>query len=155
MWLLRNQVIWVVALCDWVISSQSFEEMYCLHLLGYETIHRLIIQKMKVVCTFETLGSDYPTIQCNNPEDLLPQCENRFATKQSFSAVSFPVAKQQASCLTPPYFSLQYYFSFSLVTQVTRGIAVITITLFPFKQTLCITHPCELSLYVSLSCFKV
>jgi len=81
---LRNQVFWVVASCDWVISSQSFEETYCLHLLGYESIHGLIIWKMKVVCTFETLGSDYPTIQCNNPEDLLPQYENRFARNTIF-----------------------------------------------------------------------
>jgi len=84
MWLLWNQVFWVIALCDWVISSQSFEEMYCLHLLGYESIYGLIIRKMKVVCMFETLGSDYRTIQCNNPKDLFPQCENRFATNTVF-----------------------------------------------------------------------
>ena len=39
---------------------------------------------MKVVCSFETSGSIYPTTCCNNPEDLLPQYENRFATNKIF-----------------------------------------------------------------------
>jgi len=37
-----------------------------------------ITLKMEAVFSFETSGSNYPTIQCNSPDDLLSQYQNRF-----------------------------------------------------------------------------
>ena len=81
-WLLRKQVFRVVAWCGWVIYSWRFKEIYCLHLQSYEWIYRLKTLRMKAVCSFKTSGSIFPTNCCNNPEDLLPQYENRFATSK-------------------------------------------------------------------------
>jgi hypothetical protein len=53
---LRNQVFWVVVLCDWVIPTRRFDET---------------LSKLR--------GSNYPTARRKNPEYLLPQHENRFA----------------------------------------------------------------------------
>ena len=44
----------------------------------------LISQKMKVVHSSEMLGSNYPITKTNNPEDLLPQYGNTFATNTIF-----------------------------------------------------------------------
>jgi hypothetical protein len=39
---------------------------------------------MKVACSFETTERIYPNIQDNNPEDLIPQYENRFTTNKIY-----------------------------------------------------------------------
>ena len=93
-----------------------------------------------------------PTVQQPQNTHFLKVKTGLQQTK-SFSAVSFPVAKQQASCLTQPYLSLQYSFSFSLVAQVTRSIAVITVALLTFKWMLWRTRH-VLFLSLSVICFK-
>ena len=45
-------------------------------------LHGLINLKMKVVCSFEVSWSHYPTTRRNNPEDVLPQHEHKFAIDQ-------------------------------------------------------------------------
>jgi hypothetical protein len=44
----------------------------------------LISQKMKVVYSSEMLGNNHPITKTNNPEDLLPQYDNTFATNTIF-----------------------------------------------------------------------
>jgi hypothetical protein len=83
-WLLRNRISWGVAPCGWVIFSLYFEQTYRLHVQGNEEIHRFITQTIKAVRPFDTPESNYPTTWCKNPDDLLPQYENRSATNKIF-----------------------------------------------------------------------
>lgn len=92
----------------------------CVHPRGYESIRGVITLKTKVACSFETSRSSYPTQRHKNPEDLLPQYKNRFATNKIFSTVSFPVGKQQPSCTTLVV-SYAVVFSLSLVTYITKS----------------------------------
>ena len=43
----RKHIFWVVAPSSRVICFPSFEERCCLHLQGYESIHRLLTLKVK------------------------------------------------------------------------------------------------------------
>jgi hypothetical protein len=90
--LLRIQVSWVVAPCGWAISSQSVEDTYCLHSKGYESMHRFKTLKVKVTGSFEMSGGNYTTTWRNNPEDLLPPYENRFAKNKIFQCCVDKVA---------------------------------------------------------------
>ena len=53
-------------------------------LQGYESIHRLITQKIKAVLSYNTFGSNYPNTWRNASEHLVPQYKNRFATNNVF-----------------------------------------------------------------------
>jgi hypothetical protein len=68
----------------YVISSRRFEEICRLNLLSYESIHGLIIPEIKAVRSFETSETNYLNTQRHNPEDMLPQYENKFATNKFF-----------------------------------------------------------------------
>jgi hypothetical protein len=53
--------------------------------------------KMTAEC-FETSISNYPTTQRKNPDDMLPEYKNRFATKKNPSALChFQWVMRQAS----------------------------------------------------------
>ena len=57
----KKHVFWIVVLCGWVIPPWHFEEMYCLHLLGYKSVVWLITLRMKAVHSFKSLGRNYLT----------------------------------------------------------------------------------------------
>jgi hypothetical protein len=44
---LTNQVFWVIVLCDWVMTSRCFEGTYRLHLQGYESVNWLIPPRLR------------------------------------------------------------------------------------------------------------
>jgi hypothetical protein len=70
---LTNQILWVVAPCGWAIPSRRFEETYRLHLQIYESVNWLITLKMKAILFFEASGRNYPTTRRNNPKYLISQ----------------------------------------------------------------------------------
>lgn len=155
----RKHVSWVVALCGWVICPQSLKKEkknilpsssgLCVHPRGYESIRGVITLKTKAACSFETSRSSYPTQRHKNPEDLLPQYKNRFATNKIFSTVSFPVGKQQPSCTTLVV-SYAVVFSLSLVTYITKSQLLLS-SLYLHLNGCCAEHSTLPSLFMSLS----
>lgn len=84
MWLLRNWVLWVIALCSWAIASRCFKGIYRLHLQGSESVTWLRFLKTKAVRFSETSWRNHPATRRNNPEDLVLQYGNRFVTNNVF-----------------------------------------------------------------------
>jgi hypothetical protein len=61
--LLRNQIFWVVTAWGWVISILRFEEIYRIHLQGYESLYRFTALYMKALRSFETSESSFPVYE--------------------------------------------------------------------------------------------
>jgi hypothetical protein len=62
----------------------GFETPYRLYSPGNEAIYGIMAMKMEAVRFREPSGISYPIVWRNNPECLLLQYEQRFATKNLF-----------------------------------------------------------------------
>ena len=76
----RNQALWVVMQCGWVISSWWFDKTQAL-ISGSWTAHDAGEYDAH---SFKTLRSHHPNTWCSNPENELPQHENKFAQDKIF-----------------------------------------------------------------------
>jgi hypothetical protein len=85
----------VVAPCIWVTFPNVSKKRTAFTYMT-DSIHRLRTLTMTPVRSFGTSTSNYPATRCNNPEDLVLQYENRYATSMS---VSFVVSRR-GSCMT-------------------------------------------------------
>jgi len=71
--IVKKHVFRIVVLGGWVIPAWHFEEMYYLHLQGYESVAWLITLRMKAVHSFKSFGTNYPPTWHNKPQYLHPQ----------------------------------------------------------------------------------
>jgi hypothetical protein len=125
-----------VAPCGWVMCLRRYEKPYRLYSPGYELIYGLITVKMEAVHSCEPSGSSYGTTV---ESDCFFNTNTGLQLKRYFSGGSFPEVKWQPPLCTNRIFrwsirslSLSLSLSRSLVTQVTRRLAVINIALLSY-----------------------
>ena len=87
---------------------------------------------MKVVRSFEKSRTNYPTERCYNPEDMLPQYENRMAANKIFQR--WGISNKDSGKLPA---ALVVIFRCS---SVSLSLSLVIVALIAFKRTLWRTH---------------
>ena len=99
-----------------------------------QTTSLRVCSQMKVVCPFETSGSNYTNNRRNNAEDLILRYETMFTTTRS-CVISNGQSRNLAVTLAE-YLVAIGFVSLSRLLLITRSLAVIMVGLLTFKYTL-------------------
>jgi len=106
---LKKQVFWVVATCGWVICSGRLEETYSLRPQGYESVTPN--PEDEGDRCLRNAGRNLSNHRRNNPEDLLSERGNKFATNDLSALCYFRLVKRQHCRYTSLSFSTEFFLS--------------------------------------------